>query len=160
MEKTSRRITLVYSGVAAVASFVVQPIPAADELIVVPLHYWFCVRLARARRFSLLKLPWRSVQRIIWYGAAARLVVNFSLGLVPVVGAFSNSITAIALTEFLGRYMDEFMSNPDQPPPEITMDGLKSLFEAVLKKKQAQAPDAGESAPTAPANGVGAEGKG
>jgi uncharacterized protein (DUF697 family) len=140
METKSRRITNVYSGVAAVASFVVQPVPAADELIVVPIHYWLCVRLARARKVSILKLPWRSIQRIIWYGAAARLVLNFSLGLVPVVGAFSNAITAIALTEFLARYLDEYIEHPDRPPPDITMESMRALFERAIKKKQAEAP--------------------
>jgi uncharacterized protein (DUF697 family) len=98
MERASRRITNVYSGVAATVAFVTQPVPLADELIVVPIHYWLIVRLARARRVSVRKLPWRSIQRIIWYGAAARLVVNLSFGLVPVAGAFTNSITAVALT--------------------------------------------------------------
>jgi uncharacterized protein (DUF697 family) len=140
METKSRRITNVYSGVAAVASFVVQPVSAADELIVVPIHYWLCVRLARARKVSILKLPWRSIQRIIWYGAAARLVLNFSLGLVPVVGAFSNAITAIALTEFLARYLDEYIEHPDRPPPDITMESMRALFERAIKKKQAEAP--------------------
>ena len=66
MEKKSRRIANVYAGISAVASFIVQPVPAADELIVVPIHYWLSVRLARARKVSILKLPWRSIQRIIW----------------------------------------------------------------------------------------------
>ncbi len=148
MEKRTRRITNVYSGVAAVASFVAQPVPAADELIVVPIHYWLCVRLARARKVSIFKLPWRSIQRIIWYGAAARLVVNFSLGLVPVVGAFSNAVTAIALTEFLSRYLDEAFEHPDRPPPDISMESMRTLFERAIKKKQAETPaPAGEAAP-------------
>jgi uncharacterized protein (DUF697 family) len=134
MERKSRRITNVYSGVAAVSAFVTQPIPAADELIVVPIQYALCLRLARSRGLSLRKVPWRSVQRIIWYGAAARLVANFSLGLVPVLGAFSNSITAIALTELLARWLDEYIAHPDQPPPDVTMEGLKSLFTGALRK--------------------------
>jgi len=134
MEPKSRRITNRYSGVAAVTAFFTQPIPGGDELIVVPIQYALAVRLARARGFSVLKLPWRSIQKVIWYGAGARLVVNFSLGLVPVLGAFSNSITAIALTEYLARWLDEVMEHPDRPPPEVTMDGLKELFTNALKK--------------------------
>jgi len=49
MERKSRRITNVYSGVAAVTAFVTQPIPGGDEIIVIPVHYALCVRLARAR---------------------------------------------------------------------------------------------------------------
>ena len=91
MEPRTRRLTNVYSSVSAVAAFVTQPIPAMDELIVVPIHYALCVKVARTRGVSILKLPWRPIKKIIWYGAAARLVANFSLGLVPVVGMFSNA---------------------------------------------------------------------
>jgi uncharacterized protein (DUF697 family) len=139
MEPKTRRITNTYSGVAAVVAFFTQPVPLLDEVIVVPIHYGLTVRLARSRGVSVFKLPWRSVQRIIWYGAGARLVTNMSLGLVPVVGAFANSITAIALTEFLARWLDEFLEHPDQPPPDVTMEGLKTLFANAVKKSEAPA---------------------
>jgi uncharacterized protein (DUF697 family) len=141
MERRSRRITNRASGVAAVVSFVTQPIPGADELLVVGIHYYLVVRLARARGVQLRKLPWRSLQRIVWYGAGARLVANFSLGLVPFVGMFSNAITAAALTEFLARWLDEFIEHPEAPPPEVTREGMKELFANVLKRKK---PPAGE----------------
>jgi uncharacterized protein (DUF697 family) len=139
MERKSRRITNVWSGVAAVTAFVTQPVPALDEIIVVPIHYALVARLAHARGVSVRELPWRSIQRVIWYGAGARLVANFSLGLVPVLGAFANSITAIALTEYLSRWLDQVISNPDQPPPDVTMDGLKALFKEALEKRAAEA---------------------
>ena len=135
MDPKRRRLTNRCSGVAAVVAFVTQPIPGGDELIVVPVHYWLVARMAKGRGARLRDMPWRSIQKIIWYGAGARLVANFSLGLVPVVGAFSNSITAIALTEFLARWLDVYIANPDQPPPEVTMDGLKRVFADALEKK-------------------------
>lgn len=137
MHKKARRLTNRYSGATAVIAFVTQPIPAGDELAVIPMHYWFAARMAKVRGARRRDLPWKSVQKIIWYGAGARLVANFSLGLVPVVGAFSNAVTAIALTEFLGRWVDAYLSNPDEPPPDVTMEGLKRLFsDAVSKKKK------------------------
>jgi uncharacterized protein (DUF697 family) len=138
MESRTRRIANRYSGVSAVAAFITQPVPALDELIVVPIHYVLCVRIARARGVRVLKLPWKPIKKIIWYGAAARLVANFSLGLVPVVGMFSNAITAIALTEYLARYLDEAIEHPDRPPPDITMESLKELFTNAMKKKAAE----------------------
>jgi hypothetical protein len=63
-------------------------------------------------------------------------VANFSLGLVPIVGMFSNAITAIALTEFLARWLDEYILHPDTPPPEVTMAGLKEIFANALKKRK------------------------
>ncbi len=135
MDQQSRRLTNRCAGVAAVASFLAQPIPAADELIVVPVHYWLVTRMARQRGVKKRDLPWKSIKKIIWYGAATRLVFNFSLGLVPVVGAFSNSVTAIALTEFLARWLDGYLEHPDQPPPDVTMASLKKMFESAVKKK-------------------------
>jgi uncharacterized protein (DUF697 family) len=135
LERKSRRITNRASGVAAVVSFLTQPIPGADELLVVGIHYYLVVRLARARGVSIFELPWRSLQRIVWYGAGARLVGNFSLGLVPFVGMFSNALTAVALTEFLARWLDEYIQHPETPPPDVTVEGLKEIFASALTRK-------------------------
>lgn len=152
MEARTRKITNRVSTVAAVVAFVLQPIPGGDELGIVPLHYYLPVRLARMRRVPLAKLPWRAIQRIIWYGCGARLVGNFSLGLIPIAGAFTNSVTAIALTEFLGRYLDGVLDAPDAPAPEVTMSNLKQLFADALRKKKKEK---GAGEPAAKANGKG-----
>lgn len=117
MEPKIRRMTNTYSMISAVISFITQPIPGADELIVIPIHYGFSVSLTRARGVPLHKVPWVQVSKIIWGGAALRLVGNFTLGLVPVAGLFSNAITAIALTEFLGRYLNDALGRPGEPAP-------------------------------------------
>jgi uncharacterized protein (DUF697 family) len=139
MDRAARRLTNRYSGVSAVVAFVTQPVPALDELVVVPIHYVLAVRLAQVRGMSFLKLPWRSVQRVIWYGAAARLVANMSVGLVPVAGAFANSVTAIALTEVLARWIDEFIDHPERIPPDVTVAGLKSLLVGAIHKQRKDA---------------------
>jgi uncharacterized protein (DUF697 family) len=146
MEPRSRRITTRAAAVAAVLAFLTQPIPAGDELVVVGIHYYLCVRIARARGVPLRQLPWRSLQRIVWYGAGARLVANFSLGLLPLVGAFSNAITAVALTEFLARWLDQYIANPDDPPPDVTLDGLRELFFNAVNKRDAAAKESAEQA--------------
>lgn len=133
MEPKIRRMTNKYSAITAVASFVTQPIPGADELIVVPIHYYFSVSLTRERGAPLLSAPWLQVSKIIWGGAAVRLFANFTLGLVPVAGLFSNAITAIALTELLGRYLDGALSNPAPPPPV----SLRTIRDAVQGPRQA-----------------------
>jgi hypothetical protein len=157
MEPKSRRISNVTSGVAAVAAFFTQPVPMLDELIVAPIHYALILRMATARRFNPLRLPWKNLHRIIWYGAAARLVSHLGLGLIPFLGAFANSITAIALTEYLARYLDEAIANPDKPAPEISMQGLKDLFTravamATEDKRAQKAPEGGGAAAAAPAS--------
>jgi uncharacterized protein (DUF697 family) len=141
MKPETRRVTNFHSGASAVAAFVSQPIPALDELIVVPIHYAMCLRLAKRHGVSPRKLPWKQIRKIIWYGAGARLLANFSLGLVPVVGMFANAVTAIALTEFLGQYLDDVLSHPEVPPKEVTMEGLKALFASALRRHaEEQAP--------------------
>jgi uncharacterized protein (DUF697 family) len=139
MEPRARKLVNRVSVVAAVTSFVLQPIPALDELAVVPMHYWLVVRLARLRGVPVASLPWTSLQRIVWYGAGARLVANFSLGLVPVAGAFSNAVTAMVLTEFLGRWLDDVLEHPDAPPPEVTMSSLRKMFADAIEKRRAKA---------------------
>jgi hypothetical protein len=77
-------------------------------------------------------------------------VANFSLIVVPFLGALANSITAIALTEFLAKWLDEFLSHPEQPPPEVTMEGLKTLFVNAFKNlvpRRGASPDAVPPAP-------------
>ena len=136
MDVRNRKLTYRYASVTAGVAFLTQPIPGGDELAVVPLHYMFAARMAKVRGLRRRDLPWRSIQRIIWYGAAARLAANFSLGLVPILGSFANAITAIALTEFLGRWIDAYLDDPTTPPPDVTMEGLKRLFtDAIAKKK-------------------------
>jgi hypothetical protein len=125
MEPQVRRLTNKYSMISAVVSFATQLVPGADELIVVPIHYRFSFRLTRMRDRSLLDVPWMQLHKIIWGGAFIRLFANFSLGIIPVVGAFSNAVTAVALTEFLARYLDESLTRPGAAEP-VSMDPLKS----------------------------------
>jgi uncharacterized protein (DUF697 family) len=145
-----RRITNVYSGVAAVAAFVLEPIPALDELVIVPVHFGMCASVAAARGVKVKSLPWKSIRRLIWYGAAARFVANASIGLIPVVGNFTNALTAIALTNHIATYVDEAIEHPDELPPEITVESLKKMFLDIIQKQK----DKGKSAPVT--NGVAA----
>jgi uncharacterized protein (DUF697 family) len=150
VDPTTRRLTNRHSAFAAVSSFVLQPIPAADELFVVPVHYRLAWKIARARQAKVLGLPWKQLHEIIWYGAGARLVANFTLGLVPVAGAFSNAVTAMALTEYLGRYLDDVLEHPDRPAPPVSMAELKRLMAEAVKRK-GTAPAAASAAGEAPA---------
>ncbi|XYI00461.1 hypothetical protein ACMHYB_12165 [Sorangium sp. So ce1128] len=125
-------MTNTYSAVTAVTSFVTQLIPGADELIVVPIHYYFSASMTRRRGVPLLKAPWLQVSKIIWGGAAVRLFANFTLGLVPVAGIFSNAVTAVALTELLGRYLDGALSSPASPP-EVSMKAIKDAIQRPLR---------------------------
>jgi uncharacterized protein (DUF697 family) len=134
MDADTRQLTNRHAAVAAVVSFVAQPIPAADELVVIPIHYLLAGKLIRRRQIPLGKVPWRPLNKIIWGGAAARLVVNFTLGLVPVAGAFSNAFTAIALTEALARYLDAAFADPDAAPPDVSLAEMRAAIEATFRE--------------------------
>ena len=148
MQPKVRRITNVYSGVAAVAAFVLEPIPALDELVIVPVHFGLCASVAAARGVKVKSLPWPQLRRLIWYGAAARFVANASLGLIPIVGNFTNALTAVALTKKVASYVDDAIEHPDETPPEITVESLKQMFLDIIqeqkdKRKRAAAPTNG-----------------
>ena len=136
MEASTRRLTTRYSKLTAVAAMATRIVPTLDELIVVPMHYRLVRRVATERGVPTKSLPWTQLRRIIWYGAAARLVGNISIGIVPVVGMFTNAITAVALTEYLGRYLDEVIANPTHEAPEVTYESLKDLFASAMKDHQ------------------------
>ncbi|MDI3285603.1 hypothetical protein [Polyangium sp. 15x6] len=106
MTPETRRLTTQVDVFSSVLSHVTQPIPAADELLVVPVHYWYAASFTRKRGLRLWKAPWGRLSGLIWGGAGARLVANLLLGFVPGVGVFSNAITAVVMTEALGRYLD------------------------------------------------------
>jgi uncharacterized protein (DUF697 family) len=143
MEETTRRLATRYSGITAVAAILGQPIPGLDEFIVVPLHYRLVRRIANERNVPVRSLPWKQLRRIIWYGALGRAAGNYTVGLVPGLGSATNAATAIALTEYLARYLDDVIANPEREAPEVTRESLKALFtdalDKVRRKKDAEA---------------------
>lgn len=143
MQPKIRRITNVYSGVAAVAAFVLEPIPALDELVIIPVHFGLCASVAAARGVKVKSLPWKSIRRLIWYGAAGRFVANASIGLIPVVGNVTNALTAIALTQHIAKYVDDAIEHPDELPPEITVEALKQMFLDIIKKRKEKGQSSG-----------------
>jgi uncharacterized protein (DUF697 family) len=118
MDPETRDVVHRHAAAAAAASFIAQPIPAADELVVIPIHYLLASKMLKMRGVASNAAPWRPLHAIIWGGAALRLVVNFTMGLVPLAGAFSNALTAIALTQCLGRYLDAALPKVAASPVE------------------------------------------
>lgn len=111
VDSRARELTRKYSTVAAVTSFVSQPIPGADELFVITTQYALSASLARQHGVKMRALPWAKVNRIVWGGAAVRLIAGFTVGLIPVAGALANAMTAFASTELLGRYLETALEN-------------------------------------------------
>ena len=138
MEPKIRRLILNYSIKSAVVSVVAHPVPAVDEILIIPVHYWFSMKMARAHDAQILDLPWRQVHTIIWGGAAARFCSDVAFSLVPVAGLFAHALTAIALTEFLGQYLHEALRKPGSPPP-VTIQIVK---DSLLRRVKTASPKA------------------
>lgn len=122
-----RRLTRKYSIISAVTSIVTHPVPAVDELFVIPIHYYFSAKVARVRNVRLRDLPWTQVHKIVLGGAVVRFGTDLAFGLVPVAGALTHALTAKVLTDVLGEYLDEALSRPGPPPP-LSMQTLKHLI--------------------------------
>ncbi|MGK3997486.1 hypothetical protein [Sorangium sp. So ce1024] len=134
MKLGARLTTHAFSAGAAGISFVVQPLPGSDQLFVIPIQYLLTASLAKERGARLSKEAWSGVHQIIWGGGALRLVLNLTLGLIPLAGAVTNAITAFVTTEYLGHYVDRALDSPDATPPVLSiqdiMDAMTSLFTA------------------------------
>jgi uncharacterized protein (DUF697 family) len=119
-----------YCVAAAVTSVAAHPVPAVDELFVVPVHYRFSWKMARVMNVPIRAVPWREVSKIIWGGALVRFGIDVTLGLVPVAGVVSHVLSAVTLTEILGEYLDRALTGPEPPPP-VT---LRTLASSVVER--------------------------
>jgi hypothetical protein len=144
MEPKIRRLILRYSIKSAVVSVIAHPVPAVDEIFVIPVHYGLSVKMAMAHKARILGLPWRQVHKIIWGGAAVRFCIDVTFGLVPIAGLVSHTLTAVTLTQFLGQYLDEALRQPGPPPP-VTLQTLKDSLRPRVKTAKPKASSAAAS---------------
>jgi uncharacterized protein (DUF697 family) len=109
-----RRLTARYAVATAIAAFFTQPIPLADEVVVLPVQYWFAALFVRRRGNRLRQAPWWGVHAIVWGGVGARIASRVTLGLMPPAGAIANAGSSAALTVLLATYLDRRL--PDSLP--------------------------------------------
>jgi hypothetical protein len=134
MDEVARKLTTRYARLSVGLGLLFTPLPMLDEVVVVPLHYALCRRLAKERGVKSKDLPWKQLRRIIWWGAGARTALAASLSPIPVAGTVANWVTAYALTEFLSSYLDDVLSHPERPPREISRADLVELFERARER--------------------------
>lgn len=108
-----RRSSLVAAGLAAVLS----PVPLADELALLPVYGLMTRAIGRAHGLPPAAIPWRPVARTAVNALVARAAVNLAVSLVPGVAAAANAASAVAVTEWLGRYVDGACSEPAAAVP-------------------------------------------
>ena len=107
-----QRLTAKYAVFTAIAAFVTQPVPVADEVVVLPIHYWFAGVFVRRRGNRLRQAPWLGVNLIILGGLGARIASRLTLGFLPPAGAFANAASSAAVTVLLATYLDRRLPEP------------------------------------------------
>jgi uncharacterized protein (DUF697 family) len=100
------------SILSAALGVVLSPIPLADELLLLPIYGVMTARIARQRGLAAKGIPWRPVMATAAAGLAARAAVNVTVSYIPGVAAFANAVSAVALTQFFGRYVDGACKDP------------------------------------------------
>jgi hypothetical protein len=111
-----RTLTHTFAAAVAAVGFLVEPIPALDEILMIPMQYTLAALIAKARSRSLSSVPWGKTSLIIWGGAAVRFVSESTLRTTPLVGATANAILAFATTEILGHYVDGALTATEVSP--------------------------------------------
>ena len=107
-KKTVHRTSLAAAVIAAILS----PIPLADEIVFVPVYGVLTLRIARAHGLARRDVPWRPILRTAIAGLTARAGANIAVAYIPGVAAVANAVTAVALTELLGQYIDKACAAP------------------------------------------------
>jgi uncharacterized protein (DUF697 family) len=116
---------------AATFGAVLSPIPLLDELVFVPMYSILAIRIAGRHALPIRRMPWAPIIKTTFGGLVARGVVNLGVALIPGVSAVANAATAVALTEVLGRYLDESCEHPEA----ARVLGVKEIV-ALLRKRQ------------------------
>jgi uncharacterized protein (DUF697 family) len=100
------------SFVTAALGVILSPIPLADELLLLPVYALLTTRIGREHGLGRQDIPWRPVAATAVAGLAARGAVNLSVSYIPGVAAVANAVSAVALTQFFGRYVDAACADP------------------------------------------------
>ncbi len=107
-----RRIVRRAGVTSAVLGVILSPIPLADELALLPVYGLMTARIGKHHGLRKREIPWRPIALTAFAGLAARAAVNLTVSFIPGVAAVANAASAAALTQLLGRYVDEACQNP------------------------------------------------
>jgi uncharacterized protein (DUF697 family) len=103
-----RKTSIVGFGLGVVLS----PIPLADEILLLPVYAWMTAKIGAQHGLSLRKIAWRPITSTVVAGLAARAAINVTVSFVPGVAAVANAVSAAALTQLLGHYVDGACADP------------------------------------------------
>jgi uncharacterized protein (DUF697 family) len=108
VERLIRRTSIATGALGVILS----PIPLADELLLLPIYAVMSSRIGKDHSLDVRAMPWKPICATAIAGLGARAAVNVTVSYIPGVAAAANAVTAVALTQFFGRYVDEACANP------------------------------------------------
>ncbi len=112
MNPNVNRVIRRTSVLSAALGVILSPIPLADELLLLPIYGVMAARIGRLHGLSSGQVPWKPVISTAVAGLGARAAVNLTVAYIPGVAAVANAVSAVALTQFFGRYLDGACSEP------------------------------------------------
>ena len=127
MNSNVRRVIRQTGIFSAAIAVVLSPIPLADEIVLLPVYGLMVSRIGRTHEVAQLEIPWRPIALTVLGGLAARAAINLTVSLIPGVSAVANAVSAAALTEILGRYVDAACLHPSATTV-LTMRDIADQF--------------------------------
>ena len=112
MEAGIGRVVHATSATAAAIGALLSSFPLVDELLLAPLYGLMALRIGRLHALELAAIPWRPIGRTTFNGLLARAGLNIAVAFIPGVAAAANALSAAALSEWLGRYVDACCDAP------------------------------------------------
>ena len=129
----------------AVIGVVLSPIPLADELVLFPIFGWMTKRIAAIHELPADRIPWKPIMTTRIAALAARAAVNVGVSYIPGVAAVANAVSAFALTELVGGYIDRVCQDPEAARALSMQEVLLSLKDRLMRRRSV------EVTPSAPA---------
>jgi len=127
VERLIRRTSIATGALGVILS----PIPLADELLLLPIYAFLSMRIGKDHSLDARAMPWRPICATAIAGLAARAAVNVTVSYIPGVAAAANAATAVALTQFFGRYVDESCAHPEEARPL----GMHDVIERIRPRR-------------------------
>ena len=130
IEPEVRSVIRTTSFVGFGLGVVLSPIPLADELLLLPVYAVMTQRIASKHGLGVRQIAWRPIFATTVAGLTARAAINLTVAYIPGVAAVANALSAAALTQVMGRYVDEVCRSPEAAramTPAAILEALKGM---------------------------------
>ena len=136
MQEDVDRLIRRTSILTAALGVILSPIPLADELLLLPIYGVMTTRIGKVHGLAGRQIPWRPIAATAVAGLAARAAVNVTVSYIPGVAAAANAVSAVALTQYFGRYVDQACDHPEA----ARAISVQEILASIRPKKAEPAP--------------------